>query len=151
MGVTGKEMSKKSLPEKHPLFFLDLNLKRKHNLKIIMIWGEEMRWERKGNWIPIIFQQLLYKASQLQSLTVGSDRLKNPVWKVKQIVAIMQAQKEFQKEKKRQKVTLESLRKQKLTWNPCKSLNWNCRHYPILIKFCWVQILFVTSQMNHVW
>lgn len=54
----------------------------------------------KGNWIPILFQQLFYQASQLQSLTVGSYRLKNPMWKVKQIVAIMQAQKEFHKEKK---------------------------------------------------
>lgn len=37
-----------------------------------------MRWEGKGNWIPILFQQLLYKASQLQSLIVGSYRLKKP-------------------------------------------------------------------------
>lgn len=62
-----------------------------------------MRWEGKGNWVPIIFQWLLYKASQLQSLTLGSHRLKNPMWKVKQIGAIMQAQKEFQKEKKKTK------------------------------------------------
>lgn len=39
MGVTGKEMSKKSLPEKKSFFFLDLNLERNHNLEVILIWG----------------------------------------------------------------------------------------------------------------